>query len=179
MKRSTCILGLALLANASALSAQEDETSYAFDRFVGEWKLKNDRFQQVWDGKTVETLSIPGHRTKCSRINTDHSIFCVVDAVDFQGHILWAVQADGTSVSHLSHFGGSRLGDGGGALEPKGDLSLTIRFSDEPKGTYRHYTYEWVSADEYRMMSRQYDASGTATGNWYGGLFERVGEAPD
>ena len=168
------MLGAALLIGSATVSAQDTEPPYAFERFVGEWKLKDDRFQQVWDGKTLETLSIPGHRTRCSRVNTDHSILCVVDAVDFQGHILWAIQSDGSRVSHLSHFGSARLGDGAGGLDGEGNLSLTIRFSDEPEGTYRHYTYEWVSADEYRMISTQYDADGEATGNWYGGSFVRV-----
>ncbi len=172
------LLWAALLLSSVGVSAQDQASSYAFERFVGEWKLKDDRFQQVWDGRTIETLSIPGHRTQCSRVNTDHSILCLVDAVDFQGHILWAVQADGLSVSHLSHFGSTRMGDGAGKLDNAGNLSLTIRFSDEPTGSYRHYTYKWVSADEYRMISAQYDANGKATGNWYGGTFVRVSE-PD
>lgn len=174
MRPLSRLFGAVLFVSSVSVFAQGSEPPYAFERFVGEWKLKDDRFQQVWDGKTVETLSIPGHRTECSRVNTDHSILCVVDAVDFQGHILWAIQSDGSSVSHLSHFGAARLGDGAGALDPEGNLSLTIRFSDEPEGAYRHYTYKWVSADEYRMISNQYDADGEATGNWYGGNFVRV-----
>ena len=171
------MLGCALLACASVSSAQEPQTPYPFERFVGEWKLKEDRFQQVWDGKTLQTLSIPGHRTSCAAVNTGHSVLCQVDAVDFKGHILWVVQADGRTVSHLSHFGTARSGDGAGTLDDDGDLSLSIRFSDEPEGTYRHYTYEWVSDDEYRMISTQYGADGQATGNWYGGNFVRVGQA--
>jgi hypothetical protein len=91
-----------------------------------------------------------------------------------KGHIMWAVEDDGTTVSHLSHFGSSRLGDGAGSLDQDGNLSLTIRFSDEPAGTYRHYVYSWKSADEYHMVSRQYDAQGNATGNWYAGSFVRI-----
>lgn len=170
------LVALTMMSSTSLAASDESgaPAPYPFERFVGEWKLKNDRFQQVWDGKTVETLSIPAHRTQCSPVNTDHSILCVVDAVDFRGHILWAIQADGSSVSHLSQFGGARLGDGAGTLDSSSNLSLTIRFSDEPEGTYRHYTYEWVSPDEYRMISTQYAANGKATGNWYGGNFVRV-----
>jgi len=159
----------------TTLAAAQDATApFPFERFVGEWTLKDDQFQQVWGRKTVQTLSIPGHHTQCSKVNTEMSVLCVVDAVDFKGHILWAVSADGLSVSHLSHFGAARLGDGVGTLDEAGNLSLTIRFSDEPAGTYRHYTYDWLSADEYRMISTQYDANGKATGNWYGGNFVRL-----
>ena len=171
--KSGLVACLALATAAPAIS-QEPNESNAFARFVGEWKLKDDTFQQVWDGKTVETLSIPGHRTICEPVNTAKSILCSVDAVDFQGHILWAVQDDAKTVSHLSHFGQSRLGDGIGELNETGDLTLSIRFSDEPAGTYRVYRYQWVSPDEYTMVSRQYDTTGTPTGNWYGGSFVRV-----
>ncbi len=178
MRPSLGLLAIALWAGAPSVAAQKTEPSYAFSRFVGEWKLKDDQFQQVLDGETVETLSIPSHRTVCSRVNTDSSVLCQVDAVDLEGHILWAVQNDGSSVSHLSHFGSSRLGDGTGTLDEAGNLSLTIRFSDEPPGTYRHYSYSWVSTDEYYMISRQYNAEGKPTGNWYGGGFIRVRNEP-
>ena len=147
---------------------------YPFERFVGVWKLKDDRFQQVWDGETVETLSIPMHRTNCAPINTDKSVLCVVDAVDFQGHILWAVNAETRTVSHLSHFGESRLGQGSGTIAANGDLTLNIRFTDEPPGTSRNYAYTWITDNEYLMRSIQVDENGQPTGNWYGGSFVRV-----
>ncbi len=165
---------MALTATSSAAERNVLEEPYPFQRFDGEWKLKDDKFQQVWDGETVETLSIPGHRTNCSRVNTSKSILCVVDAVDFQGHILWAVNPETRAVSHLSHFGESRLGRGTGHMEENGDLMLSIRFTDEPQGSSRKYTYTWVSDDEYVMRSVQYDESGEPTGNWYGGTFVRV-----
>jgi hypothetical protein len=37
----------------------------------------------------------------------------------------------------------------------------------------RLYAYVWISADEYDMQSVQYDASGKATGLFYGGRFVR------
>lgn len=174
--RALAILAMSLFAFSGALAASYDSEpqNYVFERFVGEWKLKDDRFQQVWDGETVQTLSIPGHRTKCAPVNTKKSILCEVDAVDFEGHILWAYDANSETVSHLSHFGSARLGDGTGRLTSDGDLHLSIHFSDEPEGTYRAYRYVWVSADEYEMMSIQYDALGNPTGNWYGGSFIRV-----
>ena len=175
MIKARGLIAIFLLTAGPSLVAQDNpETSAPFARFIGEWKLKDDRFQQVWDGETVETLSIPRHRTKCARVNTEKSLLCLVNAVDFEGHILWAIEDDGTTVSHLSHFGSSRLGDGTGTLDADNNLSLVIRFSDEPDGTYRHYTYTWKSSDEYHMVSRQYDAQGNRTGNWYGGSFVRM-----
>lgn len=150
------------------------ETEHTFHRFIGTWTLKDDQFQQVWDGETVETLTIPNHITECEPLNTDRSILCQVDAGDFQGHIIWSFDADEGVLHHLSHFGTSRLGTGQGEMDSGGNLRNRIRFTDEPAGTYRVYTYTWVTADEYEMMSRQYNADGSATGNWYGGVFVRL-----
>lgn len=174
VKALRAILITALVGVSSSVSADEGEPGYAFEKFLGEWKLKDDRFQQVWDGKTIETLSIPRHRTDCSKVNTEQSVLCKVDAVDFQGHILWAADQTAGEIHHLSHFGSSRLGRGIGKLDPDGNLRLRIHFSDEPDATYRVYDYRWISDDEYEMISRQYDDQGRATGNWYGGSFVRV-----
>ncbi|NVE94060.1 hypothetical protein [Altererythrobacter lutimaris] len=175
MKRLAALLCVsALLGTATSASAEAERHDFPFERFLGHWALKDDRFQQVWDGKTVETLSIPGHRTHCKKVNTRHSVLCEVDAVDFQGHILWAIDAEGSEVHHLSHFGTARLGHGFGELSPQGDMRLRIRFSDEPDGTYRVYDYRWLSETEYEMISRQYDCQGQPTGNWYGGTFIRI-----
>ncbi|MEM9838489.1 MAG: hypothetical protein AAF830_04965 [Pseudomonadota bacterium] len=152
---------------------REAPDDWPFARFAGTWTLQNDTFQQVWDGSTVETRTIPNHITICDRVNTDKSILCAVDAGDFQGHILWAYAEQSKSVHHLSHFGTSRLGTGSGSLDDQGNLQLTIAFSDEPQETYREYTYTWVDVDTYTMTSRQYDEDGAATGNWYGGTFVR------
>jgi len=48
---------LAVAAPAQAQLATPDRPGNPFARFFGEWTLKDDRFQQVWDGKTVETLT--------------------------------------------------------------------------------------------------------------------------
>ena len=145
-----------------------------FARFFGEWTLKGDRFQQVWDGKTVETLSIPRHHTRCAAVNTDRSVLCVVNTPDLKGHILWTYDDARKQVHHLSHFGQARTGFGTGQLNDRSDLQLTLHFQDEPEGSYRIYDYRWVSNDEYAMMSRQFDRDGKPTGNWYGGSFIRL-----
>lgn len=163
----------ACAAALSITSAAAEGDDYPFAAFLGTWTLEDDRFQQVWDGQTVETLSIPGHMTNCQPLNTQGSVLCLVDAVDFQGHILWTVAADGKTVRHQSHFGTSRMGDGEGTLDQAGNLTLKIRFHDEPEGTYRVYHYQWDGADRYEMMSRQYTTDGQPTGNWYGGAFVR------
>lgn len=174
--RPVALAGLAILVALSPASAQQadHDDAYAFERFIGEWKLKDDRFQQVWDGQTLETLSIPGHRTNCEPVNTSQSILCMVDAVDFEGHILWTVEDNQKTVSHLSSFGSSRIGRGTGSLDEDGNLSLSIAFADEPEGTYRQYTYVWKSDDEYEMVSTQYSLDGEPTGNWYAGSFVRL-----
>ncbi|MEL6362037.1 MAG: hypothetical protein AAFR21_13230 [Pseudomonadota bacterium] len=171
--RLNIVLFFATLIVGFSPAIAEDTGTNPFERFKGVWGLKDDRFQQVWDGKTVETLSIPGHRTDCDRINTDKSALCVVDAGDFEGHILWAFNDRTQSFEHLSHFGTSRLGRGVGQILPNGDLRIKIEFSDEPEGSYRLYEYNWVSENEYDMISRQFDEADRPTGNWYGGSFVR------
>jgi len=169
-----------LVAGSLAADATSNNLSHPeqnpFAPFFGEWTLKDDKFQQVWDGKTVETLLIPRHHTACNQINTNRSVLCVVDAGDLKGHILWTYDSDKKQVHHLSHFGTARNGVGVGALSAQGDLRLTVRFQDEPQGSYRVYEYTWVSKDEYSMMSRQFGADGKPTGNWYGGTFVRLGK---
>lgn len=149
-----------------------------FAPFFGTWTLQNDHFQQVWDGQTVETLTIPNHITVCKPINTDQSVLCVVDAGDLKGHILWSFNTDAQQVHHLSHFGTARSGVGTGTLSATGNLTTRVRFQGEPPGSYRIYQYEWLSADAYTMHSAQYDSTGQATGNWYGGTFVRVVTQP-
>lgn len=168
--------GLLLLC-VSALGSATPADGNPFAPFFGDWTLKQDRFQQVWDGKTVETLSIPNHHTHCAPINTHRSVLCVVDAGDLKGHILWTYDANKKNVHHLSHFGTARNGVGVGSLNEKGDLRSRVSFADEPEGSYRIYEYTWVSKDEYTMMSRQFTSDGKPTGNWYGGTFVRVAAA--
>jgi hypothetical protein len=174
------LLAMTLAAAATALQASAPTPSAPapdinpFEGFFGEWTLKDDEFQQVWDGKTVQTQNIPDHRTRCDRINTDRSMLCVIDAGrDLKGHILWSYNGDSKQVHHLSHFGTARSGVGIGTIDPGGNLRLKVSFQDEPEGSYRIYEYHWVSRDEYQMMSRQYDRAGKLTGNWYGGSFVR------
>ena len=149
------------------------EDSNPFARFIGTWTLKDDVFQQVWDGQTIETLTLPNHITHCDELNTNHSLLCVVDVGDLKGQIYWTRGERAETVSHLSQFGTARIGTGIGEMLANETLQLKIAFSDEPDGTYRIYEYAWVSDDEYELMSRQYSADGTPTGNWYGGSFVR------
>ncbi len=165
---------LSLSMSSFCFCAESPSGENPFNKFFGEWTLKNDKFQQVWDGKTIETLKIPNHYTKCKPINTNKSVLCVVDAGDLKGHIFWTYDSDKHKVHHLSHFGSSRNGVGSGSLNSKSDLTTKVSFQGEPEGTYRIYEYKWISENEYSMLSKQYDVDGTPTGNWYGGSFIRI-----
>ena len=170
-----------LVGAASIWSApvQAQAVENPFAAFSGEWTLKDDKFQFVGDGKNVQTQIIPNHHTKCDRVNTDRSVLCVVKAGDLNGHILWTFDALRRRVHWLSHFGTERTGYGTGTFQAAGNLRFKLSFTDEPEGSYREYRYEWVTPAEYRLMSRQYDARGRATGNWYGGTFVRLPPAAD
>lgn len=144
-----------------------------FKAFVGEWTLKGNIFEQIWDGKTLQRVTIPNHHTKCDAINTDKSILCIIDAGELKGHILWSYDSNKKQVHHLSHFGETRNGVGRGALDELGNLTTRVSFQGEPEGSYRIYKYRWISKNEYTMKSVQYSPNGEETGNWYGGTFVR------
>ncbi|MGB6230907.1 MAG: hypothetical protein WBF53_12380 [Litorimonas sp.] len=162
-------------AGATEIGTPPDDPA-GFSNFVGTWTLKQDRFQMVWDGETVETLTIPNHITICRTVTTASSVSCTVDDGNLQGQIFWVADDHRRTLQHLSHFGERRMGVGTGTIDGQGNLKNRIVFSDEPEGTYRIYEYSWVTPDEYEMMSRQYDSDGQRTGNFYAGSFVRIGD---
>jgi len=144
-----------------------------FRKFIGEWTLKGDNWDQNW-GNGDEHIKIPNHHTICRDINTDNSLLAVIDGAPPHGHIFWSYNPVKKEVNHLSSFGTTRAGVGKGTVNENGDVSLKISFADEPEGTYRLYTYKWISENEYALRSVQYDAKDKATGNFYGGIFVRI-----
>jgi hypothetical protein len=159
-----------LLVQSSVNAAAGTKPGKPFSRFLGEWTLKDDAWSHNWGG-TSEKIKIPNHHTVCKPINTDNSVLCVVDTPP-AGHILWAFNPVKKIVHHLSSFGELRIGTGEGSFNDS-DLRLKVSFEGEAPGTYRIYDYVWVGADEYELKSVQYDASGKATGLFYGGRFVR------
>ena len=74
----------------------------------------------------------------------------------------------------MSSFGTTRAGVGKGTVNEHGDVTLKISFADEPEGTYRRYTYKWISENEYDLKSIQYNDKDETTGYFYGGTFIRI-----
>lgn len=144
-----------------------------FHKFIGEWTLKDDNWSQNW-GVADEHIKIPHHHTTCLQLNTDNSLLAVIDGTPPYGHIFWSYNPVKKEVDHLSSFGTTRAGVGKGTINENGDVFLKISFADEAKGTYRLYTYKWISADEYELKSIQYDANDKPTGFFYGGTFVRI-----
>ena len=144
-----------------------------FWKFIGEWTLKNDKWSQNW-GNGTENIKIPNHHTVCRELNTDNSLLAVIDGTPPYGHIFWSYNPVKKEVDHLSSFGTTRAGVGKGTVNENGDVSLKISFADEPVGTYRLYTYKWISENEYELKSIQYNSKDEATGYFYGGTFIRI-----
>lgn len=147
-----------------------------FSQFHGNWTLKNDQWQQRWDGKNTETVIIENHHTHCSSVNTSISVLCVVTAPSLNGHLLWSFDPVSNAVHHLSSFGERRNGVGVGSMDKDGNLSLKISFASEGEDTFRGYSYTWVSNNEYTLLSTQY-VNDEPTGNFYGGSFVRIDDA--
>ena len=144
-----------------------------FVKFVGEWTLKNDDWKQNWGGKD-EAVKIPNHHTVSGEVNTDMSLLSIIDGPQPNGHIFWSYDPASKTFHHLSSFGTSRSGVGNGTVDQNGNLTIKVSFSDEAKGTYRIYTYKWISRDSYELMSVQYNDKDQATGLFYGGTFVRI-----
>lgn len=178
------LLTLLLLLISTVSLAQQTSITYQlngrpaksqspFAKFVGEWTLKNDDWNQNWGGAN-EKIKIPGHHTVSTEINTDLSLLSIIDGPQPNGHIFWSIDPKTKSLHHLSSFGTARSGVGQGTVNEKGDLAIKVSFSDEAKGTYRLYSYKWINNDEYELMSVQYDEHDKPTGLFYGGTFVRV-----
>ncbi len=173
-------------ARASALNSDHKDsfaTSFRyqkknenpFKKFIGKWTLKNDLWMQGATKSTIDTLYLPDHFSSCKEINTNGSLLWVVDATSARGHALWTFNTQTKEVFAQSSFYSDRIGLGAGTVTPEGNIALKITFKgNEPEGTYRKYSYEWVNNDEYILKSYQYDQKNQPTGNFYGGTFIRI-----
>ncbi len=184
MKTIPKFIALLLVLIAAIAEAQQVSINYKpnptsdpsknpFAKFIGEWTLKNDDWNQNWGGGK-EAIKIPNHHTVCTSINTDLSLMSIIDGPQPNGHIFWSFDPKSQTFNHLSSFGTARSGVGGGTINKNGDLAIKVAFSDEAPGTYRLYSYKWISNNEYELMSIQYDEKDKATGLFYGGTFVRV-----
>lgn len=144
-----------------------------FKKFVGQWTLKENAWEQGYDNK-IDVVQTPNHCTICKELNTDNSIMCVIEAPSSRGHIFWSYNSTAREVQWLSSFFTNRSGTGVGSFESNGDLSFKVSFEGEPEGSYRLYNYRWVSENEYVLRSVQYDKNNKPTGGYYGGTFVRV-----
>lgn len=148
-------------------------TKNPFKKFIGEWALKNDDWFQNWGGKN-EQIKIMNHHTVSTDLNTSNSLISIIDGVPPYGHIFWSYNPAKKEVDHLSSFGTMRAGVGKGTVNENGDVLLKISFADEAPGSYRRYSYKWLSDNEYELRSIQYDANNNPTGLFYGGVFVRI-----
>jgi len=149
------------------------ESKNPFKKFVGEWTLKEDNWSQNW-GQGMEHIKIANHHTIYKELNTDNSILSFIDGAPPHGHIFWTYNPIKKEVHHLSSFGPSRIGVGNGKVNENGDVTLKVAFEGEPEGTYRIYTYKWISPEEYELKSIQFDSKDQLTGGFYGGTFVKI-----
>jgi hypothetical protein len=171
--RSLLVTLAAFLGVLLAASTPPTATANPFQKFVGEWALKDDAWSHNWGGGD-EQIKILKHHTLCQALNTPNSLLTVVDGPPPHGHIFWTYNRSTGEVLHLSSFSEARTGTGQGTVNERGDVSLKLSFSDEAPGTYRLYTYTWITDDEYELKSVQYDRADKPTGLFYGGNFVRM-----
>jgi hypothetical protein len=152
---------------------QEQARKNPFNKFLGEWTLKNNDWSQNW-GNGDEHIKIENHHTVNRELNTAHTLLSVIDGAPPHGHIVWTYDPAKKTVHHQSSFGDARIGVGEGTVNENGDVKTKISFSDEAPGTYRLYAYIWVDDNEYHMKSVQHSSDGKPTGLFYEGTFVRV-----
>ncbi|MBT1697339.1 hypothetical protein KK083_10655 [Fulvivirgaceae bacterium PWU4] len=162
-----------LLIVSCSLGYAQGSGNNPFKKFIGEWTLKADDWTQNW-GQGMEHIKIPHHHTVCKPLNTDNSLLAVIDGTPPFGHIFWTYNPVKKEVHHLSSFGEIRCGVGKGTVNDNGDVTLKVSFEGEAEGTYRIYTYKWISENEYELRSTQYDNKDKPTGLFYGGNFIRI-----
>jgi ketosteroid isomerase-like protein len=144
-----------------------------FRKFIGEWTLKDDNWEQGYNGKT-DIVKIPNHFTICKEVNTDNSLLWVIEAPNSKGHIFWSFNSAEESVQWSSSFYSYRSGTGKGTVSENGDVTFKVSFEGEPSGSFGIYKYQWVSSNEFILSSVQYDDKGHPTGQTYGGNFIRI-----
>ncbi len=152
---------------------QEETKKNPFEKFIGEWTLKNDDWTHNW-GNGTEKTKIPNHHTISKEINTSNSLLSIIDGPQPNGHIFWSYNPNTSEIYHLSSFGSIRAGNGKGTINTNGDVKLKLSFEGEPKGTYRIYNYKWISDNEYHMKSVQFSKKDIPTGQFYEGVFTRI-----
>ena len=157
----------------TGLVVLQQNSENPFRKFIGEWTLKEDNWSQNW-GQGMEHVKIPNHHTVCRALNTTNSLLAVIDGTPPYGHIFWSYNPVKKEVYHLSSFGTLRSGVGKGTVNENGDVTLKVSFEGEGEGTYRIYTYKWISDNEYELKSTQYDVKDQPTGGFYGGTFIRI-----
>lgn len=157
----------------SEIQESLEKSENPFAQFIGAWTLKEDTWIHNWGG-TTDTIKIPNHHTVCAQINTEHSLLSIIDGPEPNGHIFWTYNPNTKKVDHLSSFGSIRIGTGIGQFYGENNLRLKVSFEGEAIGTYRIYTYEWVSPNEYQLNSVQYDSNNFPTGLFYRGRFIRI-----
>ncbi|MEO0570308.1 MAG: nuclear transport factor 2 family protein [Bacteroidota bacterium] len=144
-----------------------------FRNFIGEWTLKDNTWTHNW-GSGTETIEILNHHTVSTAINTRNSLLQIIDGPQPNGHVLWTYNPNTETIDHLSYFGEIRVGKGNGSFDKNGNLTLRVVFTDEAKDTYRIYKYHWLTKDEYRLHSVQYDSNDKPTALFYEGNFIRL-----
>src|SRR5688572_33120451 len=76
------------------------QTTNPFQKFVGEWTLKDDNWSHNW-GQGMEHIKIPNHHTICKELNTSNSLLAVIDGTPPYGHIFWSYNPVKKEVHHL------------------------------------------------------------------------------
>jgi hypothetical protein len=144
-----------------------------FRKFFGEWTLKDDTWEQGYDHK-IEQVKIPEHYTLCKEINSNNSMLWIIESPSSKGNIFWSYNTTTNEAHWASSFHANRSGNGSGSINASGDATFKVQFEGEPEGTYRVYTYKWISDHAYELRSIQYNKQGKPTGSYYGGTFVRL-----
>jgi len=142
-----------------------------FEKFKGEWLLKDNIFESSTNGKYSSDVN-PNRTFIAMAVNTNSSILWSEDFDGFKVDIFWTYDLETKTVYHLSNTSSNGLASGKGMLKENGDLDIKLIYPDACETCIRLYSFRWKSANEFFFRATFYKDD-KPTGDFYGATFIR------
>ena len=138
-----------------------------FERFKGEWVLKDDIFESDFDGVYKKDVN-PNRSFMVKELGTKNSIVWIEDFDGFMVDIFWTYDFKKKQIHHLSMA--TDIARGLGNFKENGNLELKLTYENGCKGCYRIYSFQWKSDSEFFFRANLFKDE-KPTGDYYGGTF--------
>lgn len=140
-----------------------------FEKFKGEWVLKDDIFETNFGDKYKEDVN-PNRSFVVKELGTKNSVVWIEDFDGFKVDIFWTYDFKQKQVHHLSMS--NDIAKGIGEFKESGDLEIKLIYENSCENCYRIYSFQWKSENELFFRGSFYKDE-KPTGDFYGGTFIR------